>query len=356
MDFSSIEKRYPLLISSLKNARKAGRLAHAYLVVSSNPDFRDEFPIFLGRLAACRTPLEDGAPCGKCESCRQLEARTYTELFELFPASRSRQIRVGDDDSEPNTLRWFEKQLQLSSVTASGWKIGVIHDADRLNENAQNAFLKTLEEPHPRCLLTLSTGRPSELLPTIRSRCQALHLTDNKCVYKFPRCADLPELLHQLQFEAKGDILKASDAAESIIGVMGALKEAADEEVDAKWGPLIEKFKSQMESDAFGRWNEQTEETVAAEKSARYRDMREQFVSMTHAWFAQVMLLAEGAPEEAIPNPEIMEPLKRGGRKPEPEAARKALAKAEELLTALRTNVNDDLAMRAFCLGVALKN
>ena len=355
MNSEFFDKRFPFVMDSLRNARRTGRLAHAHLVVSANPDFRHDFPILLAMFAACQTPLENGSPCGVCETCRLLSNGTYPDIFNLSPASKSRQIRVGDDDSMPNTLRWFEKQLQLTSMTASGWKIGIVQDADRLNENAQNAFLKTLEEPLPRCLLILVTGRPSELLPTILSRCQALHLTDNKCVYRFPRCADVPEILMKLQFHAQGDMLKANDCTDSLLDIASSMKDLAEEEVDAKWNPIIEKVKNQTESDAFERWKNSTEETIVAEQSARYRDMREQFISMIHAWFAQASLLADGSPKELLPNPEIMEPLLREQPAIQPRFAASRLALAEGLASSLRTNVNDELALRAFCLNVALK-
>lgn len=351
MNLEFFDQRFPLVMASLRNARKSGRFAHAHLIVSSNPDFRMTFPSVLAMMAACPSPLEDGSPCRVCETCRQISDGTYPEVFLLAPSSKSRQITIGNSSDEPDTLRWFEGLFHLSSLTSSGWKIGVIQDADTMNESAQNAFLKTLEEPPRQCIFILTTGRVSELLPTIRSRCQALPLTDNKCVYKFPRCPDVPETLMKLQFHAKGDLIKAQECADALLDIASSLKDAAAETVKAKWEKRLADAEN-LEEPA----RKLLDRRADAEATAEYRRMREQFISMIHTWFAQVALLAEDAPEASLPNPELMEPFLREKPKVDPHEAGKRLALAEDLMGSLRTNVNDDLALRAFCLNVALKN
>ncbi len=350
MNLEFFDQRFPLVMSSLRNARKSGRFAHAHLVVSSNPDFRMAFPAVLAMMAACPTPREDGSPCQQCETCRQISDGTYPEVFLLAPSSKSRQITIGNSSDEPDTLRWFESLFHLSSLTSSGWKIGVIQDADTMNESAQNAFLKTLEEPPRQCVFILTTGRVSELLPTIRSRCQPLPLTDNKCVYKFPRCPDVPETLMKLQFHAKGDLVKAQECADALLDIADSLKDAAAATVKEKWAKRLSEAEN-LEEPA----RKLLERRADAEATAEYRRMREQFISMIHTWFAQVELIAEGAPKESLPNPEIMEPFMKEGAAIAQREAGKSLAMAEDLMSSLRTNVNDDLALRAFCLNVALK-
>ena len=153
--WTSFEEHFPLLAQSLKHAAHTGRLSHSHLSVTSNPDLRLSFPPLLACLAACTAPLEDGAPCCECETCRMILNGLYPDLFTLAPTSKSRQIQIGKDADEPDTLRSFEAAFHLGSVTESGWKIGIIHDADTMTESAQNAFLKTLEEPSQKCLFIL---------------------------------------------------------------------------------------------------------------------------------------------------------------------------------------------------------
>ena len=82
--------------------------------------------------------------------------------------ARSRRITI-------DQIRELERKLHLSGKAAKT-KIGVIRDADRLQEKSENAFLKTLEEPPPRTLLLLLTSQPEQLLDTIRSRCISVAL------------------------------------------------------------------------------------------------------------------------------------------------------------------------------------
>ena len=163
-DWQSFESAYPLLGRSLRMAKNAGRLGHSHLVVSSNASIRARFPILLAQLAVCMEPLPDGTPCGHCETCSLLENGLYPDLFLLAPTSKSRQIVIGDDDSEPDTLRNFESMFHLSSSSPGGWKIGIIQECDTMNENADRAraaiteaieLLKLAKENKPLSTLPL---------------------------------------------------------------------------------------------------------------------------------------------------------------------------------------------------------
>lgn len=351
MDWAFFESKYPLIMTSLKNAKEAGRLAHAHLVVTANPDFRLAFPPVLAALAACNTPKPDFSPCGKCNSCTQIMSGIYPDTYTLTPTSKSREIVIGKDSDEPDTLRWFEGLFHLSSLTESGWKIGVVQEADTMNESAQNAFLKTLEEPPKNCIFILTTGRAADLLPTIRSRCQMIALTDNKCEYRFPGSETVPGILMNLQFRGKGNIVAGEDCAKDLINLAGSLYDEAVRMIEEKWASRLEAA-SNLENAGV----KLLEKRIDGESGCEYRRMREQFISLIHSWFAQVALLTSGMDKATLPNPEIMEPLlKEKTLKITEQTAYRDLARAEKLINAMRTNVNDELAIRALCLNVALK-
>lgn len=96
----------------------------------------------------------------------------HPDCFTLRPAKKARQIRISGEagKSEPNTMRWFLRDIHQTSHQG-GAKVGLIYEADRMNATVANAFLKTLEEPPPDTTLLLLTCRPYDLLTTIRSRC-----------------------------------------------------------------------------------------------------------------------------------------------------------------------------------------
>ncbi len=95
----------------------------------------------------------------------------HPDCFTLRPAKKSRSIAVGTRAApEPNTIRGLIRDLN-QSASQGGYKVAIIYEADRMNDQAANAFLKTLEEPPPRTVILLLTTRPYDLLETIRSRC-----------------------------------------------------------------------------------------------------------------------------------------------------------------------------------------
>ncbi len=340
-DSPDFEKIFPFVTDSLKHAKAGGRLAHSFLIVSTNPAYRLEFPTYLALLAA-----------GDDEAARrQLKSGLYPDLFLLSPTSKSRQILIGESDDDPDTLRNFQHNFYLGSSTEAGWKIGIIQDCDAMNENAQNAFLKTLEEPPEKCLFILTTGRPGALLPTIRSRCQILTLTDNQCKYDLSLFPGLTSVLKQLACDASGDLVAAEDCAAQLIAILDKLSDQAKERIEEKWKPRLEAA-AQLESAGI----KLLEKRRDGETGCEYRRLREQFISILHAFFAQIAMLAGGMDPAILPNPEIMTDLPSGQPLPMKEReALRMLTLAEKLNDTLRLNVSDALAIRTFALSVAIK-
>ena len=94
----------------------------------------------------------------------------HPDLLTLGPSGKARQIRIGKDSEEPNSVRSLIHEVHLSPSQDKG-KVVIIREIDRMNNAAANALLKTLEEPPPDTTLLLLTTRPYDLLATIRSRC-----------------------------------------------------------------------------------------------------------------------------------------------------------------------------------------
>lgn len=107
-----------------------------------------------------------GDACGQCISCRKIAHGNHPDIRVLTPKDKSRMIKRDEIDNvnEFAALRPFESQ----------WRIFIMQDAERMNVTAQNHFLKTLEEPPGPSLFILLSEHPRMLLPTIRSRCQAV--------------------------------------------------------------------------------------------------------------------------------------------------------------------------------------
>src|SRR5213596_1876021 len=142
----------------LRRAHEQNRLAHAYLI-SGPPGSGKQ------QLAADVASLVNGTPVGDVFSAK---AR---EIFVARPESKSRRIVI-------EQIRDLEHALQMRA-SSSRRKVAIISDADRLQPQAANAFLKTLEEPPKDSLLLLLSALPEALPETILSRCIAIPLTPN---------------------------------------------------------------------------------------------------------------------------------------------------------------------------------
>lgn len=94
----------------------------------------------------------------------------HPDLLTLGPSGKARQIRIGKDSEDPNSVRSLIHEVHLSPVQSTR-KVALIREIDRMNNAAANALLKTLEEPPADTTLLLLTTRPYDLLATIRSRC-----------------------------------------------------------------------------------------------------------------------------------------------------------------------------------------
>lgn len=334
-------------METLRNAKACGRMSHAYLVCTSNPEWRIKFPLLIFALMSCETPENDFSPCGKCPSCKRILDGTFPDMFSLAPISKARKIQIGEDENDPDTMRWFEGLFHLSSMTECGWKFGIVHEAECLTEQAQNAFLKTLEEPPEKCAFVLTSGNPSLLLPTTRSRCQILRLTDSACVYRFPGVEKLPGILSALLFGPRNDLSSAGNAAAELLGIANGLSDSAEKTVNEKWKPKLDASEN---LDSTGK--KLLEKRVNGEISCEYLRLRDEFLSCLHTFFAQAILYREGVTAELLPNRELFAPpfpIEQLDRC-DMEYLYHILGLAEDLLRAMRTNANDDLAIRTFCL------
>jgi DNA polymerase-3 subunit delta' len=115
-------------------------------------------------------------PCRTCRSCRLVDHRGHQDLHRLAPGGPGRQVRLGEPvDPEPGTVRHLIRELARLPVEGSR-RVAIVEQADRLNEDAQHALLKTLEEPPAGATIVLCADEPERLLPTVHSRTAILRL------------------------------------------------------------------------------------------------------------------------------------------------------------------------------------
>ena len=114
-----------------------------------------------------------GRPCGECRSCRMVAHGNHPDLHRLAPAGPGSLISIGGRDERG--VRDLVSDLALLPVEG-GARVAIVEGAHRMSEDAQSAFLKTLEEPPAGTTIVLCADDEDRLLPTIRSRCARVRL------------------------------------------------------------------------------------------------------------------------------------------------------------------------------------
>lgn len=343
MPLAEFSDAFPDLCRRLLVSRRADRVGQAYLFVGDSPALLRRFVTAWAQVRACLTPRADGDACGTCEPCVRLANDTYPERVDLVPESKTRQILV-------EAMRTFDSRLNRTT-DASHPKIGIIAEADCMGNEAQNAFLKTLEEPPPHTLLLLYTTQPRLLLPTIRSRCQVVPVLHNRVDYAGLRQHGLFALLAPLRRQAGAAVgLRTAAQLQTILARLGAeAEETVGSGIDERWTEMVDADKGLAK-----RLGEQRDTRVAAE----YVRRRRQIEDGIQAWFLQQRLLAANVRPDLLPHPELLEDLPdelRHAPPPAPDHADEDLRFVAELLRALRASLNEALALDAFCLSVSAR-
>jgi DNA polymerase-3 subunit delta' len=152
----------------LKTQLSESRQHHAYLFTGPEGIGKFDLALAFARALNCTQPPAPGEFCGQCRECRQSAAQQHPDLFIL------RRLE-GDRDLKVDAVRELQRSLSLAPYQAA-YKVALLHEFHQANSQAQNALLKTLEEPPARVILILTADSAQSLLPTIVSRCERLRL------------------------------------------------------------------------------------------------------------------------------------------------------------------------------------
>jgi DNA polymerase-3 subunit gamma/tau len=148
------------ITKALRNAVRDDRVGHAYLFSGPRGTGKTSTARILAKVLNCDAP-EDGEPCGKCDNCVAVaEGRVVDWLLEQDAASKS---KVDD-------MRDLLERVPLG--TSGNRKVIILDEVHMLSQGAENALLKTLEEPPAHVVFVLATTDPQKVRPTIRSRTQ----------------------------------------------------------------------------------------------------------------------------------------------------------------------------------------
>lgn len=195
MNFDSVVGQ-SALTTTLKNAVKSGKLAHAYLFCGPRGVGKTTCARIFAKTINCEHPREDGEACNECESCKAFNEQRSFNIFELDAAS----------NNGVEQIKALMEQTRIPPQVGK-YKVFIIDEVHMLSSAAFNAFLKTLEEPPSHVIFILATTEKHKILPTILSRCQ---------IYDFERMT-VPNTIKHLAMVAEKEGIKYEEQALAVI-------------------------------------------------------------------------------------------------------------------------------------------
>ena len=184
------------LTTTLKNAVKSGKLAHAYLFCGPRGVGKTTCARIFAKVINCLSPTPTGDACGECESCKAFNEGRSLNIFELDAAS----------NNGVEQIKQLMEQTRIPPQTGK-YKVFIIDEVHMLSTQAFNAFLKTLEEPPQHVIFILATTEKHKILPTIISRCQ---------IYDFERMT-VQNIINHLKQVAEKEGYTYEDEALNVI-------------------------------------------------------------------------------------------------------------------------------------------
>lgn len=301
------------------------QLAHAYLFYGIGGVGKQAMAIEFAKTVLCQTGKSEA--CGDCSSCRKMATLQHPDLSLVIPLPVGKNEKTGDDPIDSleedqvqtirkefalksenpyheiqipkanfikiNSVRNLKRASSFTSVEGS-WKVFVICDVDKMNPEASNSLLKTLEEPTDNTLLVLTTSEKDKLLPTIVSRCQLVQFSPL-------RDDEIEEALRQRENITSSEALLIAKMAQ---GSYAMACELSSENLTLERKQVLDFIRVSL------GWKDVSRtELIDALASSRDRNKVEHWLKVLQTWLRDAMVLrnAPGSESEGLNNDKEMQ-------------------------------------------------
>lgn len=330
----------------LQRSLYQGRLAHAYLFSGNDLGELESLAATLAKVLHCsQTPEQPSGPeaidcCDHCNNCRRVDQWNHPDVHWLRPESKTRIITI-------DQTRDLMHHVHMKP-TEAGFKVAILSGVDRMNTQAANAFLKTLEEPPARSVLILLTTEPHRLLDTILSRCLRLNFMAESRPVLDPAVQDwLGSFAHHAASGKPGLL-----ARYRLLGDLASRLESCRKEIRAL---CLERSPLSRQEDLEPKLRERLEKELDAATEAEYRRRRSEFLSALQLWLRDVWMHSAGVlEEEAVMVPQLDSLSRQVAARMDQEVARTNLDVIEQLQSVLFTNAQEALALEVGLLKIKL--
>lgn len=277
-------------VEFLRRSIASNRLAHAYLFGGPEGVGKALLALRLAQALNCERAGVD--PCLRCRACQRIERGNHPDVRIAGMATQAAGAKADDaarqKELKIDTVREWQRDMMLKPYEGRR-RVFILHDAEKLNEAASNAMLKTLEEPPPYATLILVAHTAGSLLPTIVSRCQLLRLRP------LPR-AQVAAALRERWSLAAGDAELLAAWSGGRIGWAVRTIDAPDE-LTARQDQLAELLTlADQPLAARLRWAEERAKAYrAGDQTAVFETL-----DLWQSWWRDVLLTAAGCPQAVV--------------------------------------------------------
>lgn len=314
------------ILKYISSAVENNRVSHAYILNGERGSGKKMLANLFAMTLLCETG--DNEPCGKCHSCKQAESGNHPDI-----------IRVTHE--KPNSISVDDIRTQVNNTVdikpyQGPYKVYIIPQADMMTPQAQNAILKTIEEPPSYAVFLLLTENAETLLPTINSRCVMLKLRNIKdtLIKKY--------LMENLEIpDYKADMCTAFAQGNMGRAIMLANSDHFNE-IREEAVQLL-KHISEMELN----------EIVAAVKDISvYKLEITDYLDIIMIWYRDVLLYKATKEIDKVVFKDQLQSIKEQARKSSYEGIELILESLEKAKARLKANVNFDLVMELLFLTI----
>lgn len=328
-------------VAALQRALAGGRRAHAYLLAGPPQVGKATLARELAQALNC-----DGAepPCHECTPCRRIAAGIHADVQTVTVDTSGdgavhKSIRIWQITQREGEDGWTVQRAASLRPFEGRCRVIIFDPADAMTEQAQNAFLKTLEEPPPDVVFVLVTALPHLLLPTVRSRCQRLDLRPLPVAAAQAALVErwgLPEQRAEVLARLSRGRLGWAIAAQADEEMLRARREALMDIRNLAQRSLAERFA--RANDLAGRFGRQREAVL-------------EVLDLWGQWWRDVLLAAAGC-QEAITNVDLADILRAEAGRYDARQVASFLRSLAAARRRLEENVNPRLALEVLLLDL----
>lgn len=349
MAFADFPEQKPV-VELLQRSLARGRLGHAYLFTGHQLPELEALARTLAKVLNCEKPVRRSAngpavdSCDQCASCRKISEDNHGDIQWVRPESKSRIITV-------DQMRDLMQQIHLKPNEAE-YKVAMIVAADRLNAQAANAFLKTLEEPPAKSVLVLLTTEPQRLLETVVSRCLRLNFAGEGGRVVSPVLMEWLSGFSEMASAEQKSLMTRYRLLGALLKKLGDMKEEIEKALTAK-SPL-QRF-DDVEPEVRDRW----EKELTAAIEAEYRLQRSDLLLALQWWLRDVWVRTMASAQNGVKSAELLnlpqlESANRVAKRISAKQAVENLRVMERTQRLLGSNVQEALALEVGLLKLNL--